>query len=485
MLPSGSLKQIVDFFTANPFYSDEIKGAVLEFFNLKKIEDFADLELSTTQEGIFNEWVLFDFKLENGNNLIQEYREVTKQHTDQTLLSLYDDLIKTQNFGFFEVISVRIDEGLTMRDLKTDTIYEVKEKSATHNLRPGNIFFNRVAKVGDHWELVGADNNVLPTVETTENIRNIFRKDKKKLTAKDAFGFAKEKKEKSNNDERIIDAKQARFRLAELLVKAEINQYISVEKIVEWFQNIESKNPIEFVSIILGLVPDKYDNTPIINEITHAFIDVQNTSPQKDLNGKSPQQKNLENPSADAELIWDVNKIGGDKCWMKLEKANKLMNQNSFVSALDTWYEVFDLLIKEFVVRHDIYRMFANKAVCHFACGEEKMGKKMLQLALSMNPNYEFAKKQMAYMKDDDWKERMLYAHFYALRERMDNSGLSAQERKKMTLVKAEIKFGKRDTLKNLKDDSAMKYFDYISKFGINFATAKPTTSKIVFLNKK
>lgn len=55
--------------------------------------------------------------------------------------------------------------------------------------------------------------------------------------------------------------------------------------------------------------------------------------------------------------------------------------------------KTFESLIKEQTTRPDIYRMFANKAICHFALGQEEEGIKMVELALDLNPNYDFAQK--------------------------------------------------------------------------------------------
>jgi len=38
----------------------------------------------------------------------------------------------------------------------------------TYNTQKGNIFLNRVARVGDYWELAGADPAVLPIAKSAK-----------------------------------------------------------------------------------------------------------------------------------------------------------------------------------------------------------------------------------------------------------------------------------------------------------------------------
>jgi uncharacterized protein YecA (UPF0149 family) len=419
MLPLNSLRQIHDFFTDKSEYRDELGQAILYFFKLDKIDDIADLELTQIQEGIFNEWLLYDFKLSNGNNLIMEYREINERQIEPSLLRIYDNIIDTQHFGLFEVVSVFLDEGLTMRDLKSGKTYEIKEKSATHDLQVGNLFFNRIAMINDHWELIGADNVVIPAKQLTENFREIFLNDPRKISTMDAYAFANSNQGERDLKTKEIDPKLARFRLTELLAENGLDKLVSVEQIINWcYKATEPSAGTEITSLIFGLGTDKI-NRASVNKLIRTINDVYNSSPQKNLGDKSPQEKTLENPAQAPELILDINALGGEKCWDLHKKVQQQMRNGKYVAALSTWQEVFGSLKKEFAVTPEIYRLFANKAVCHFACGEDNEGKKMLDLALTLNPNYDFAQMQLKNIGTENWNNEMLRGRLRAMQERM------------------------------------------------------------------
>lgn len=489
MLPKNSIGQIHDYFTGNPLYYKQIAQGFLDFFELSEPEEFYDLELTPMQEGIVNEWLVYDFRLENGNNLMQEYCEANRQNISPELLRLYDGLIKTEHFSFFEILTVSLDEGLTMRDLKTGKTYDIKEKSATHFFSPGNLFYNRVAKVDDHWELVGAENAVIPAIKVSDSIRDIFLNDKKKITIKDSFSFVAEKRDNEDEQDEIfskeVDPKEARFRLAEFLAKFEISKFVSVEQVLKWFEKIEDKTkPFEAVSLLFGLIPDKLKKRAT-DEITDILADVANTTPREEFGGKSPLEKTDEAPDRMPEIILGLEAMDGDKCWDKLNEAHRLMKKESYTEAIKTWRDVFDLFQKEAVTRPDVYRFFANKGVCHFACGEEKEGKQMMELALKLNPNYGFAKMNLTKTKQLNWKIMMGSARYFVVQNGLLGAGISKKQMKRWTFKKMEKEYKKIIDLKKTKEDSAQKYYDYITRFGINFATEKPVESIITERGRK
>jgi hypothetical protein len=57
----------------------------------------------------------------------------------------------------------------------------------TYNTQKGNIFLNRVARVGDYWELAGADPAVLPIAKSTKQWKEVAFDDDDAITPRLAF----------------------------------------------------------------------------------------------------------------------------------------------------------------------------------------------------------------------------------------------------------------------------------------------------------
>ena len=64
--------------------------------------------------------------------------------------------------SLFEVVAVQVGAGLTLRDRLGDGEIQVREVTASAQLRPGDVIFAWVMTVGDHLELTGASMQVPP-----------------------------------------------------------------------------------------------------------------------------------------------------------------------------------------------------------------------------------------------------------------------------------------------------------------------------------
>lgn len=231
MLPRGLLSRPLDYFFSNPnIYNKEAERSAQEFFDGKTDEVLQELftkEMNNVQSGILDEWLLFDFKLINGNNLIQEYKE--NNFVTDYELKLYNDIISTNFYSFFEVRDVAINEGLVLRDLKTNQDYGVKEKSATHDLQKGNLFFTRLAKVDSNWEIVGANSAIIPTVKINQNFRKVYLESKDSITPKMAFGLAESNNQMKAGEVLNIDSAEARINFERELEKLGLDKFVSVD----------------------------------------------------------------------------------------------------------------------------------------------------------------------------------------------------------------------------------------------------------------
>lgn len=395
---------------------------MMGFFELERPGDLDDLELDEMQEGIFNEWLLFEAKLKNGRSLLEEYCLTDPEQAGEDLLKIYRDLIKTNHFGFFETLLVHRDEGLRLRDLQSGQIYDVKEKSGTHHIDTGNVFHGRVAKIENRWELVGANGFCFPVKRMSASFRAMIAKDKRQVSVKEAFKLAQSTGPERGQEKEVINPHRARLRLAELLAQHGLDEFVTVKTIEQWCHRLPGlEGSSEIISLVFGLGRDRLTSDSM-EVLLQAVGDVYNTSPQETLGGKSPQEKSLEDPDRKPELVLETNDLGGEKWWRLVKEAHELMQKQKYVKALGVWQEVFGSMQEEHAVMPDIYRFYANKAVCHFACGEEVEGRKMLELALRLNPNYDFAQSQMKRLQSGEIDGSITYGRLQAAQERMQDS---------------------------------------------------------------
>jgi len=77
------------------------------------------------------------------------------------------------------------------------------------------------------------------------------------------------------------------------------------------------------------------------------------------------------------------------------------MKQAEFKKALKKFNEVFAYLLEHKITYPEIYRIYANKGVCHFALGEAARGKFMLEISAELNSFYDFARQQIERYKKD------------------------------------------------------------------------------------
>ena len=184
MLPKGTIANVLDEFFARPDRDVQIQRALDEFFGGNR-----PARMSEKQLAFVNEWLVFDFRLAGGLTVLEDYRQRHDADFSDEKKKIYLDLCATHHYGAFEVAKVYRDEGLDICDVRTGQKFFVQEKLLTHNAQKGNIFLNRVARVGDHWELVGANPAVLPIAKSTKRWKEISFGGNDAITPRLAFAM--------------------------------------------------------------------------------------------------------------------------------------------------------------------------------------------------------------------------------------------------------------------------------------------------------
>lgn len=156
MLPRGTISKIREYYFTHHKYKDEILRAMQEFFEYPDLGPGKKLRVNEFDEILFNEWLTYDFRFSDWQGMLEKYYNDNPHKLPLYRLPIYKHL-QENYFGFYEVLEVNIGQDILLKNLKNNKEYRVKEVAATMNLHKGDVLVNRVANVGDHYELVGCD----------------------------------------------------------------------------------------------------------------------------------------------------------------------------------------------------------------------------------------------------------------------------------------------------------------------------------------
>ena len=185
MLVRGTIRKIYDYYYDSSWYKDEVLRAFREFVGEKISKTAAMEKIGIKHEGYFNEWFLYDYVRKDGMTILEHFVNANPLQLTDREIHFYKTLLESNKYGLFEILRVEQMMGMTLKDLQTGEAYEVREMSATLDAYPGAVMFGRVADVGDHWELVGADTYMLEAGE--HSWKKELKKISEKLTPKDAY----------------------------------------------------------------------------------------------------------------------------------------------------------------------------------------------------------------------------------------------------------------------------------------------------------
>jgi len=185
MIQKGTIRKMGQYYRNDPKYKEEILCGVIEFYGEKNINDI--------DQPLFNEWMMYDFKFSDSKGMLKKFYEENPMGIPLYRREIYRSLMENY-YGLFEVLDVKKFQSLLLRRVSDKKIFNVSEISATLDLEIGDIFVTRVAKVIDHYELVGCDTQVIKLSETkNKKERDIFIKRVSSLikidTPKDAMAF--------------------------------------------------------------------------------------------------------------------------------------------------------------------------------------------------------------------------------------------------------------------------------------------------------
>ena len=182
MLQKGTIAKIYEHYFTAPQFSHDVMRALRDFFNHPDLDRGGSLGTTEMSQGLFNEWFLYDFVLSNGRTVLADFVFSNPLKISANEILLYQEMLNTNLYGLFEVKNVENGEGLMLENLQSGEKTYVYEKKLTSQVRVGDAFFGRIAKVADRYELIGADTYAFQGID--DKFKKLMRKELVKLTPK-------------------------------------------------------------------------------------------------------------------------------------------------------------------------------------------------------------------------------------------------------------------------------------------------------------
>lgn len=273
----------------------DLEKAVREFFGEHELTP----EIINQKEinSLFNEWLIFDYKLPSGISIAADYYFKNPDQFSKELMDELKQIIETQTYEFLELEKVQPGEWVEVYGLFSGRRYKVLEKtfSVLVEERQG-CFFNRIAYVDGNYYFIGSNPTLLPLAHTDRSKRLYLRMKKQNFTAKDALAFLLPSKEnKKEKDDKYylkikggIQMKRKKLKKQFKNLKKKFHFRTSFFALIDFIYNEKYKS--HFANYHKDLTKLGISEEIIFNQVKF-FQDMWNFFPHKNLNGKCPAEK--------------------------------------------------------------------------------------------------------------------------------------------------------------------------------------------------
>lgn len=474
---AGTISRIISYFFQNPKTEEDIDRALLEFFEAKSAEELylvaPDLDdPDSPSHRCFHEWFVFDFKLSGGQTPLQEWREKNPENMPSSEMEVYAELLRDSEYGFFKVIS-SVPGRVEVENLATRKRYTVREYSAAPFLTPNEAIAARVGLVEGRYEFVGGRIDRTNT-EFSERALKTFTRPNKPITLKEVYHLwhapNRAKSPKTNMEETgeekffeipEITVAEAKRRARKALKICDVLPFVSAERIAQWACGILKNDDFSLTTMLMGLASDEAKEEEV-DELIRAAATLKSAvldeESQKSGNALETESENA--PRFHYDIIepfkWNPVYYHG------IEQMKKV----NFKKALALFNKVFKYLLEEQTTTREVYRLFANKGVSMIAKGKPLEGRYFLELALKLNPNYDFA--QQSLVRCD--------REFFAPRRKKGKKEDVSLNFLAQALAEMTTKRKNASKILGLENDPAQIYYVWLKRFNICFSKrATPT----------
>jgi len=296
---------ILNYYFSNPKFHPDILGALREFFDLSPSAPINEIKIrDEVESGLFNEWFVYDFKLSNGRTPLEDFYLTNPDNLNDARLEVYKQL-QDNCYGFYKIKEVRLGEGLLLENIQTGKVYWVKEYQLTFCVTAGQVFPGRVAKVGEHYELVSTA-PPLPPIKMSPEVERVFRGSKENWNPKVIWSNILSREGEAEVPREISTLKEAEVALQEVLFRFGLNKFVDTATIKEWIYNESVGEFPALLNLIFSLLPpDRMDYDVAVALILERLARFYRFCPQKKLGDKTPLEKVKE--SNEKGLLPDIN----------------------------------------------------------------------------------------------------------------------------------------------------------------------------------
>ncbi|MEW6222619.1 MAG: SEC-C metal-binding domain-containing protein [Candidatus Hadarchaeota archaeon] len=438
------LGRMTDWIFSNEMLADEFRSVADDFMRDSPLDEFGMALLSDA--------FIFDHKLPGKNMTPFEFfMENAQLSPDER--SVYEGFSRNTH-SIFEILEVRRDEGLVLKDLIGEGEYWVKERRGTHGAAQGGIVCCRIAPYGGHFIMLGVG-----TLSWPRDVGYLFRRGsrylrtkakERPLTAFDALRLLTGME--SNEEESLEDAKDAlKRKLDRLGLKVDfrtlakrINEsknpqeafpeifefdFLSMrdfQETMDLLQDLWNKFPrrefgglapsakfqpgpkesMLFQTLLAesqrSIDPDKYPTANDAQKAVNEFSDKWLKTPQEELGQRTPMDVILEERAA----LGDPRKEFGMQIQISrihdydVNKAKKLYRDGLEACKSGAWFKAMEFFEEVTEMYPEHYKAWGNLGSCHANLGSKRDAIKCYKKALSIEPNYEVAKRNLAAIKD-------------------------------------------------------------------------------------
>lgn len=192
-MKKGTIRKIYDYYFPREEYHTEIEQAMREFYDRPNLSRWSHRATEPGEEARFMEWFLYDYKLQNGQSLLESFIATNPLKLSKSEEAIYSGLLLTNEYGWYEIMAIVPEKSMTLRNVQTNKRLVVQEKMGTYQASVGALITGRVAKIEDHFELVGSDPVYFP-VQISPRARKQLLQGKDRLDPKIVNDLLKRKR---------------------------------------------------------------------------------------------------------------------------------------------------------------------------------------------------------------------------------------------------------------------------------------------------
>lgn len=350
--------------------------------------DEDELRVVLTQS-LFAEWLWFEWHvLGERKPIIQSFAGQAKNLDHDTRRRL-NQLLATNYYGFWRVGEVR-PGNIELSDLKHGTNYRVREYRLADDTRTGDCLFTRVAQQDDHWEIVSADGIVPINLPNFEDAAEVADELTEPVSIKDSFNYMQlvrelyPESELNKAAQKDIPLSHAREEFDAMLKECDLVAYISRDKVEKLMKDELSATELPkeglptATRLLIGLSEGRSEGENI-EKVMDASSTLWNALRPKKL------KRSKVKPSM------EVHKVDLLPWRKPMEEAHLAIRTNDPSLATESWDQVFALMLDNHGTTSSLYRLYANAGVAYLIAGDALLGEYLLDIALELCPDYDFA----------------------------------------------------------------------------------------------